>query len=85
MLMSDSYDVKQLTLVSLAYRCRRESERFQRGLSSDASYCYELWRRALEERDEEAWAFVYAQYERLLISYVRRHPALGADYEYSGL
>lgn len=79
--MSDNYEVKQLTLVSLAYRCRRESERFQRGLSSDASFCYELWRRALEDRDEEAWTFVYAQYERLLISYVRRHPAFADCYQ----
>src|SRR5689334_9517663 len=33
---------------------------------------YELFRRAIEERDEQAWAESIARYRRLLISWARR-------------
>ena len=79
--MSESIYPQKLTLVGLAYHCKKQSSHFQRGHSSDSSFCYELWRRALEERDEEAWIFVYAQYERLVISYIKRHPFYNNCYE----
>ena len=79
--MSESTYLRQLTLVGLAYRCKKQSGRFQRGLSSESKYCYELWRRALQDRDEDAWNFVYAQYERLVISYIKRHPFYNNCYE----
>lgn len=79
--MPESTYPRELTLVGLAYHCKKQSTHFQRGLSSDSSFCYELWRRALEERNEEAWTFVYAQYERLVISYIKRHPFYNNCYE----
>jgi len=48
-------------------------------LTEDAGY--ELFRRAIVERDEEAWAAIYAHYRQLLISWARHAsayaPAIG--------
>jgi DNA-directed RNA polymerase specialized sigma24 family protein len=44
---------------------------------SDAGY--ELFRRALGERDEQAWTAVYAQYRGMVLSWVRQHPAARFD------
>jgi DNA-directed RNA polymerase specialized sigma24 family protein len=50
----------------------------------DAELGYELFRRALVERDEQAWAAVYNQYRGLVLSWARQHPAAhpGADDDY---
>jgi RNA polymerase sigma factor (sigma-70 family) len=40
--------------------------RYQRRERHDPRYCYQLFRRALAQRDEEAWAAVYEQYCRLV-------------------
>jgi DNA-directed RNA polymerase specialized sigma24 family protein len=45
----------------------------------DSDPGYELFRRALGERDEQAWAAVYAQYRGLVLSWVRQHPAARLD------
>ncbi|MGB0385303.1 MAG: hypothetical protein ACPGWR_10815 [Ardenticatenaceae bacterium] len=79
--MYESTNPRQLTLVGVTYRCKKQTARFQNRLSSDPKFCYELWRRALEDRDEDAWNFVYAQYESLVISYIRRHPYYNNCYE----
>jgi DNA-directed RNA polymerase specialized sigma24 family protein len=48
-------------------------------LTEDAGY--ELFRRAIVERDEEAWAAIYAHYRQLLVSWARHAsanaPAIG--------
>jgi RNA polymerase sigma factor (sigma-70 family) len=44
--------------------------RFRRGRVPDTGACYELFRRALLEQDQEAWAAIYRQYERLVHSWV---------------
>lgn len=62
-------------LTYIALRCQRESTAFQRGQPSDTRYCYELWRRALQLRNDDAWERLYTQYESLIIFYVKRHPS----------
>lgn len=65
-------DPRSLGLAALARRCAAESERFYRNLPYDTQYAYELFRRALVERDELAWEQVYLQYGTLVDSWVRR-------------
>jgi hypothetical protein len=64
-----------LTLSGLGHRCRRESDRFFRGEGSDPSFCLELFRLALVERNEDAWELVFETYRPLVLSWVRKHPA----------
>lgn len=64
-----------LSLGSLSHRCAQESDHFFHRRSHDPRYCFELFRRAIVDRDERAWALLCAQYRPLLVGWVRRHPA----------
>jgi len=55
-----------MPVVELARHCAEEMARYRRGQCSDPRYCYELFRCALEEQDQEAWAAIYNQYHRLV-------------------
>jgi hypothetical protein len=79
--MSQTDEIRTLSLAHLAERCGQESERFFQHAASDPRYCYELMRRALNERDQQAWSTIYPQYEPLVISWVLRHPAFSASGE----
>ena len=68
-------DPQQLTLDSLARRCAAENECFRHSQPSDPRYAYELFRRALVERDEIAWEHIYTHYSPLVESWVRRSGA----------
>src|SRR5690242_3295935 len=72
---ADTLDPMQLRLAALAHRCAVESERFFHGQSYDARFAYELFRRALIERDELAWEHIYMHYSPLVESWVRRSGA----------
>jgi DNA-directed RNA polymerase specialized sigma24 family protein len=65
----------QMTVDALARRCAAESERFYRGQTHDTRFAYELFRRALVERDEQAWEYLYRQYSTLVERWVRRSGA----------
>jgi DNA-directed RNA polymerase specialized sigma24 family protein len=68
-------DVGLLTLAGIAQRCARETERFFQHLRHDPRYCFELFRRAITERNQRAWELVYAQYRPLVSGWVKRHSA----------
>jgi hypothetical protein len=78
-------DLHTLTLSGLAHRCARETELFFQRKPYDPQYCFELFRRAIVERDERAWALVYAQYRPLVAGWVERHsafPTSGEEVQY---
>lgn len=54
----------------LTEMCRKESERYRRGRSGGRGYCYELFRRAIVDRNQEAWTAIYKQYRRLVGKWV---------------
>ena len=58
----------------LARRCRQESKHFLNNQPYDEHYCLELFRQALLEHSQAAWHAIYAQYEKLVIGWVRQHP-----------
>ncbi|HNP70879.1 MAG TPA: sigma-70 family RNA polymerase sigma factor [Kouleothrix sp.] len=68
-------DPRTLTLSALAQRSAAESEHFYRGRPHDTRFAYELFRRALTERDEHAWEYVFLHYAPLVESWVRRSGA----------
>jgi RNA polymerase sigma factor (sigma-70 family) len=79
--MRSEANVRELTLSGIAHRCGRESERFFQRLDNDPRYCYELYRRAIVERDQRAWEVIYTQYRPLVAGWVQRHPSFGATGE----
>jgi hypothetical protein len=70
-----SVDVRRMPLAQLATQCREETEKFLRRELSRDLFCFEIFRRAICDRDEPAWATVFAQYRGMVLSWVRRHPA----------
>jgi hypothetical protein len=61
-------------LNEVARRCREETEHFFRRLSHDTQYCYELFRRALALRNDDALALLMQNYRGLVEAWVRHHP-----------
>jgi DNA-directed RNA polymerase specialized sigma24 family protein len=71
--MAQKIDVQQLTLAGIAHRCARETELFFQRRSNDPLYCFELFRRAIVDHDQQAWHLVYSQYRPLVAGWVERH------------
>ena len=70
-----------LTLSGLRHHCAQESSRFFNRQEYDPRFCYELFRRAILQRDEQAWAGIYNQYQRLVTHWVERHAAFPSSDE----
>lgn len=79
--MPQQAELQLLTLTGLAHRCAQETERFFQRLAYDPQYCFELFRRAIVERIQRAWEFVYNQYYSLVTRWVERHSAFAASGE----
>ena len=71
-------DIRQMPLTDLAEACRAETERFLRREPSRDDFCFEIVRRAVCDRDQRAWAAVFAQYRGMVLAWVRRHPVSGS-------
>ena len=70
-LMVDNMDQKARSLKELSDSCAQETKRYFLGQPHDPRACYELFRRAIVQRDESAWAVIYQQYQPLVASWVR--------------
>jgi hypothetical protein len=66
-------DLSSLNISSLAHLCRQATNRYFLHKANDDSYCLELFRRAIAEKDETAWFVVINQYENLVKAWVQRH------------
>ena len=66
---------EQMDLPTLVKHCIAESELFYRGKTHDSRFAFELFRRALVERNEVAWEYLYNHYAPLVDSWVRRSSA----------
>ncbi len=78
-------DLSKLNISSLAHLCRQATDRYFRQEVYDDSYCLEMFRRAIEEKNEIAWQVILNQYESLVISWVQRHhsfPVADEDVDY---
>lgn len=73
--MSSQPELRVLTLTGVAYRCGKETQLFFQRQANDPRYCFELFRRAIEERSQAAWDLVYRQYLVLVCSWAQRHPS----------
>jgi DNA-directed RNA polymerase specialized sigma24 family protein len=74
-------DIQNLTLSGIAHRCAQESDRFFNRQAHDPGFCYELFRRAIQNRNQMAWERIYAQYQRLVTHWVERHAAFPSSGE----
>lgn len=70
-----------LTLDRLASLCGQQTALFYHGRESDPRFCFEIFRRAIHERDQSAWELIPALYGEQVARWVRRHPSFSATGE----
>lgn len=72
-----------LAISDLARCCAEETNKFLKQSVSNDRYCLEMFRRAIVQRDDDAWACIYQQYAPLVLTWVTQHqsaaPLLGQD------
>jgi DNA-directed RNA polymerase specialized sigma24 family protein len=68
-------DLAPLATVELAERCAAEEARFRQRLAVDERAGLELFRRAIQQRDEAAWELIYQQWKGSLLRWLLQHPA----------
>jgi DNA-directed RNA polymerase specialized sigma24 family protein len=78
-----SIEPRLMDLATLARRALAESRRFYRHEEYDPRFAYELFRRALVDRDDAAWAQLFEQYAPLVEHWVRRTGAFTVSGETS--
>lgn len=82
---SSSADPSSLPVDMLAQYAQREMRRYLQTSDADTRYGYELFRRALDMRDEVAWYALSECYCDLVKSWVKNHskfPGSGEDADY---
>lgn len=63
----------KLELSDLRKNCEEEINLYFRGQEIDTGYCYELFRRCLQDRDQNAWEHAYTLFEPQVARWVRSH------------
>jgi hypothetical protein len=63
-----------MSLSALADRCMSEINNYRRGEPSNDQYSLEIFRRAMLERDNAAWALLEDRFKDFLLGSFRRHP-----------
>jgi DNA-directed RNA polymerase specialized sigma24 family protein len=73
--LADPTQPSRVPLHDLVAACGEETARFGRGRPSSGGAGFELFRRAICERDDGAWDAVVGQYRGLVRSWIRQQPA----------
>jgi hypothetical protein len=71
----------ELSIGELARRCAEETLRFVRGEPRDDLFCFEIFSRAVVQRDDRAWAAIMAQYRGIILAYVGQHSSASLLHE----
>ncbi|MEO8971830.1 MAG: hypothetical protein ABI406_09565 [Ktedonobacteraceae bacterium] len=71
-----------MRLSELADRCASEISKYSHKEEYDDTYCLEIFRRALLQRDEGAWELLQKRFSPTVSSWVRRHPSREAAYRH---
>ncbi len=65
--------LRHMDLDSVIQKCHAESRQERQ---REHGYCFELFRRTLEESDQAAWAAIAAQYRQLMLSWIYGYRAV---------
>lgn len=79
--MSHELNLQSLTLDDLVQRCEQETNLYFKHQRHDTRYCYELFRRAIQDGDQSVWDNIYACYRLLVVGWVKKHPAFESSGE----
>ncbi|MBN2440229.1 MAG: hypothetical protein JXJ04_02760 [Spirochaetales bacterium] len=65
--------LKELSLKELKEKCREQTQNFHKGEEHTTRYCYELFRRAFEEKCDISVGIIYNIYKPLVLYWVKNH------------
>jgi hypothetical protein len=83
--MSHEIKLEHMAVAELAHKCAQETENYFHQQVNDSSYCFELFRRAIQESNQTAWEIVCIQYQPLVTGWVKKHRGFettGEEVEY---
>jgi hypothetical protein len=79
----ESSNFSHVSVTDLARSCTEETNKFLKQIASNDCFCLELFRRAIVERNDDAWESIYQQYAPLVLTWVTQHqsatPILGQE------
>lgn len=81
--MSQEIKAEHLNVEDLAQRCARETDLFFNHKENDSQYCFELFRRAVRDKNERALEVVIAQYQPLVTKWVNKWMDKHRDFQSS--
>jgi len=70
--MSDENELQHMAVENLATRCAQETDLYFNSKGFDPRYCFELFRRAIESKDGQAWGVLMLQYQPLVARWVEK-------------
>jgi hypothetical protein len=74
---------KHLSVTELTLFCAEETNKFLKQIMSNDIFCLDLFRRAIVDRNDDAWRSIYQQYAPLVLTWVTQHqsatPILGQE------
>jgi RNA polymerase sigma factor (sigma-70 family) len=70
--MSDENELQQMAVADLATRCAQETDLYYNSKEFDSRYCFELFRRAVKNKDGRAWERLILQYQPLVMRWVEK-------------
>lgn len=71
--ISMNHPPEEMSLAELQQRCTQEIAKFRHKDVSDDSYCLEVFRRAIQHNDQQAWTMLHEQYTEVVHVWFRRH------------
>lgn len=73
-LVSAAPSFSAMSTSALAKLCTREIDHYRNGEPTDERFGLELFRRAIVQADQEAWASLQQCYNELVLNWLHRHP-----------
>lgn len=65
--------LQKMPLDALAERCKEETDRYSERKVHDTQYCFELFRRAVYQKDKSIWNTIVENYNKTVTGWVVRH------------
>lgn len=78
--MSHENEIQQMPVPELAQRCAEETNLYFTHQNYDSQYCFELFRRAIEDNDERALEVLIVQYQPLVARWVDKWMDKNSDF-----
>jgi hypothetical protein len=71
--MSPDTNLASWHIENLQKRCAEETKHFFQGKDNSTQFCFEIFRRAFVDQNQEAWHYIYNQYQPLVSRWLENH------------